>query len=344
MIGNFLSDHIGTRSYCEDLAIRLSRGNWKPITASDKSSRPVRLLDMLDRTWRYRHHYRVALVDVFNGRAFIWAEAVCLLLRYLKKSHILVIRAGNMPQFAKKYPVAMKNLLRYAFAVTTPSRYLAQELAFLGMEIQVIPNAIDLSTYKFEQRSMLQPRLVWLRAFHRDYNPLMAIEAVGYLRADFPEIQLTMIGPDKHDGTLVSIYKAITQLGLQNNIVLREAIPKSKVPDTLASYDIFLNTTSAESFGVSVMEAAATGLCIVSTAVGELPLIWKNEYSALLIPSGDSWVMAQAVRRILTDSDLALRLSCNARATAEHYDWSTILPQWEQLLTRASLVSTRSEV
>jgi len=38
------------------------------------------------------------------------------------------------------------------------------------------------------------------------------------------------------------------------------------------------------------------------------------------------------VRRILTEPDLAMRLSRNARAKAETFDWALVLPQWEQLL------------
>jgi glycosyltransferase involved in cell wall biosynthesis len=81
------------------------------------------------------------------------------------------------------------------------------------------------------------------------------------------------------------------------------------------------------------MEAAACGLCIVSTNVGELPLLWTNGDDALLVEPDDPKAMAAAVRRLLTESGLAERLSRNARAKAEQFDWSLILPQWERLLT-----------
>lgn len=336
IIGNFLSSHLGTRSYCEDLAIRLNQTGWRSITASDKISKPLRLYDMLYKTWRYRHDYQVAQVDVFNDRAFIWAELTCLVMNRLRKPYILTIHAGNMPDYARRFPRRVGNLLRSARFVTTPSRYLAHELSFLGADIMVIPNAIDLSAYSFRERSIVHPRLVWLRAFHKVYNPLMAVEVLNLLKNDFPDIYLLMIGPDKHDGTLDAVRAAVKKYALEKNVVLHEAISKSRVPSFLAAHDIFLNTTTAESFGVSVLEAAATGLCIVSTAVGELPLLWTDEYDALLTPSNNPNTMAQAVRRILNEPDLALSLSRNARATAERYDWSVVLPQWKQLLRNAA--------
>jgi glycosyltransferase involved in cell wall biosynthesis len=100
----------------------------------------------------------------------------------------------------------------------------------------------------------------------------------------------------------------------------------------LSEGDIFLNTTNHESFGVSVMEAAACGLCIVSTNVGELSLLWQDGHDSLLVQPDDHEAMASAVRGILCEPKLAERLSRNARAKAEQFDWSKILPQWEALL------------
>jgi glycosyltransferase involved in cell wall biosynthesis len=88
------------------------------------------------------------------------------------------------------------------------------------------------------------------------------------------------------------------------------------------------------------MEAAALGMCIVTTNVGELPHIWTHEHDALLVPPKDPKAMADAIRRILTEPELAERLSRNARAKAEQFDWSIILPQWEAILMK--LTSGRS--
>ena len=111
-------------------------------------------------------------------------------------------------------------------------------------------------------------------------------------------------------------------------------ILKREVPRILSDYDVFLNTTRAESFGISVVEAAALGLCIVTTNVGELPYIWEHEKNALLVPPDDPQAMANAILRILDEPELAQSLSINARAKAEQYDWSRILPIWTELIER----------
>jgi glycosyltransferase involved in cell wall biosynthesis len=97
--------------------------------------------------------------------------------------------------------------------------------------------------------------------------------------------------------------------------------------------DIFLNTTNIDNTPVSVLEAMACGLCVVSTNVGGIPYLLEHEHDALLVPPNDPQAMATAVHRLLNEPDLAERLSRNARQKAAQCDWSIILPQWEALLT-----------
>jgi len=230
----------------------------------------------------------------------------------------------------------MKSLLNAATFVTTPSRYIRSELAWIRDDIKYIPNGIDLSAYDYVPRRKPAPTIAWLRAFHAIYSPITAAKALQLLIDEFPEIELTMFGPDKGDGSIQAVQAWTRWAGIADYIQTPGPVPKTKVPSALASYDIFLNTTTAESFGVSVMEAAALGMCIVTTNVGELPYIWTDGHDALLVPPNDPDAMAAAVRRILTEPGLAERLSRNARRKAEQFDWETILPQWERLLTEVA--------
>jgi glycosyltransferase involved in cell wall biosynthesis len=77
----------------------------------------------------------------------------------------------------------------------------------------------------------------------------------------------------------------------------------------------------------------ACGLCIVSTDVGGMTYLLDHETNALLVRPDDPEAMADAVQRILSDSDLAARLSSNARRKAEGFDWEAVLPRWRNLLT-----------
>jgi glycosyltransferase involved in cell wall biosynthesis len=331
MVGNFLSDSGSNRGICDDLADRLRMSGQTVLTTSSKAGRISRLMDMLATILRRNGEYQVAQVDVYSGMAFLWAEAACSLLRFLGKPYILTLHGGNLPAFAHHWPGRVKRLLQGAVAVTSPSHYLQEAMSFFREDILIIPNPLDVKRYSFRLRSTSNLHLVWLRAFHNIYNPQMAPLVISNLLSFFPEIRLSMIGPDKGDGSLQETRAAMEKLGLQRNIEIVPGVPKSEVPEYLGRADIFINTTNVDNTPVSVMEALACGLCVVSTNVGGIPYLLDDERDALLIPPNDPEAMAYAIRRILTDPGLAERLSQNARRKAEQFDWSVILPQWEKL-------------
>jgi glycosyltransferase involved in cell wall biosynthesis len=93
-----------------------------------------------------------------------------------------------------------------------------------------------------------------------------------------------------------------------------------------AGFDIFALSSDTEQMPLSVLEAMATGLCVVSTAVGGIPFLLDDGDTALLVPPNDPDAMTAAVERILDDAALANRLSSRARTFAASRDWAQILP------------------
>jgi glycosyltransferase involved in cell wall biosynthesis len=280
-----------------------------------------------------RREYEVTVVDLYSGRAFLWAEGVCGALRMIGKTFVLTLRGGNLPAFARRQPGRVRRLLRSAAAVTTPSHYLLEQMKPYGDDLRLLPNPLDLNIYKFKPRARPQCTLTWLRAFHATYNPWLAPRVVALLARDFTDIRLTMVGPDKGDGSLERTMCVAAELGVTDRVTLPGGVFKTEVPHWLNKADIFLNTTNVDNTPVSVLEAMACGLCVVSTNAGGIPYLLEHEHDALLVPPDDPEAMAAAVRRLMTEDGLAERISRNARRKVEQFDWSIILPQWETLLS-----------
>lgn len=332
LIGNFLSATNGFRSLCEELALGLKAAGWSIITASSHPGRVARLLDFLLTVLRQRNRYRVAQVDIYSGLAFVWAELVCTALRIIRKPYILTLRGGNLPTFASGSDHRVKRLLQSASAVTAPSMFLQERMHRYRQDIIVLPNQLHLTNYSFSVREHPVQKLVWLRAFHDIYNPSLAIRVVSLLTKTFPGVLLSMIGPDKGDGSLESARDLALKLGIADQVSFIGSVPKNTVAHWLNQGDIFLNTTRVDNMPVTVLEAMACGLCVVSTNVGGIPYLLEDECDALLVPDGDHLAMATAVQRLISKHDLAKRLSENARRKAEQFAWSNILPKWEKLL------------
>ena len=164
--------------------------------------RLARLWDMIFKAWQFRQQYEVACVDVFSGPAFLWAEAACALLRRLGKPYVLTLHGGGLPGFSRRYPARVKSLLSSAAAVTCPSPYLVTEMRQSRPDLILLPNGLDLARYSYRERHPPLRRLVWLRAFHELYNPELAVQVLARIRKEFDDVCLTMIGPDKGDGSL----------------------------------------------------------------------------------------------------------------------------------------------
>lgn len=331
LIGNFLVGGSGTRGVGQDLAIALRRAGWSVVTSSSCRGRVTRLLDFLSAVWRYRSQYTVAHVDVYSGLAFVWAELICWALRRLNRPYILTLRGGNLPVFARNTGDRVSRLIQSATIVTTPSAYLYEQMRPYRQEMVLLPNPLDLSRYSFNHRTHPTPTLVWLRAFHDIYNPTLSVRVVANLVKEFPDVCLIMVGPDKGDGSLQATMRLVEKLGITQRVTWTGPVSKEEVPQMLHKGDILLNTPRVDNTPVSVLEAMASGLCIVSTNVGGIPYLLEHERDALLVPDNDEMAMASAVRRFLTEEGLAERLSRNARRKAEPCDWSTILPRWEKM-------------
>jgi glycosyltransferase involved in cell wall biosynthesis len=331
LIGNFIATQGGNRSVGEELAEYLSLAGHSVITSSDQRSRLSRLFDMVRTIWYRRREYQAAYVEVYSGPAFVWAEVVCWLLTRLRKPFILTLHGGNLPVFAERYPARVRRLLMSADVVTVPSSYLHAKMGKYRNDLFLLPNPINCSHYHYNVRKHVRPILVWLRAFHTIYNPTLAPRVLSHLVSKWTDISLTMIGPDRGDGSLKATQEFALELGLESYISFSGSVPKRQVPDRLDAADIFINTTTIDNTPVSILEAMASGLCIVSTDVGGIPFLLDDKNDALLVPSDDPEAMASAVNRILSEPELACRLSENARKKVEQFDWSKILHQWESL-------------
>lgn len=329
LVGNHFYPNIGG-----ELSRKLQDCGWRVVETSRLKNAALRLGDMLLTAFTRRRSYDIAQVDVFSGRAFVWAESVCWLLRRVGKPYVLTLHGGNLPAFAKTARRRVECLLRSAGAVTTPSGYLKEAFQDVRQDITLVPNPINQADYTRRIRRLVQPRLVWVRAFHKVYNPTLAVRVLAQLAESFPEVRLEMVGPDKLDGSLAEVRTSAAALGVEKNLNLVGPVSKRDVPGWLNRSDIFLNTTDVDNTPVTVLEALASGLCIVSTDAGGLPFLLRNGHDAVLVPRNDPAAMAGAVRSILESDGLGERLSRHALETAREFDWAVVLPQWQALLEK----------
>ena len=334
MIGNYLSSPRHNRNVWHGLSERLPELGWHVITTSSKEMQSVRLLDMLLTVIRQRKDYSLAQIDVFSGRAFVFAEWCSFCLRMLNKPIVLTLHGGRLPEFAKRFPKRVARLLNHAKIVVTPSPFLQKVLMPFRDDICVIPNPIDLSASIFRVREKAAPKLIWVRAFHEIYNPGLAPKVIKALALYFPDVHLLMVGPDKGDGSLEKIKAIAKDLHIEDKVEIIGGVEHHEIPTWLDKADIFINTTNYDTSPRSLLESMANGLYCVSTNVGGIPYLIEDRKSGLLVAPNDPNDMADAIRLIINNTEISKIISHNARKKAEGFNWSTILEMWDDLFTK----------
>lgn len=335
MVGDFSASKLGNASVAEQLARKLAAEGDSVVTTSDRTNRLARVSGMVLDTLARGRSVDVAIVDVHADMGFRWAEWTTAVLKAYRTPVIHVLRGGSLPTFAVTEARRVERLFAASSSIVALSGFLQQAMSRYGDVRTIIPNPIEVSDYPYRPRERARPRLVWLRTFNSRYNPTLAPRVLAELRATRPvgatePLHLTMYGADQHDGSLHATHATARELGVQDMLSVPGSVAKTEVPARLAEGDIFLNTTNVDNTPISVIEAMACGLCVVSTDVGGMPYIVTDGVDGLLVPPDDPVAMAAAVRRVLDDPALAHKLSVNARRRAESFDWGVVLPRWRQ--------------
>lgn len=329
-VGNKLSIYGYTPTSVETLGERLTK-HFIVHSVSSKKKQILRLGEMLWTIWRLRNQIDFLIIDTYSSIAFFYALFCSQLARALKISYIPLLHGGDLPVRLQRSPYLCKLLFGSSFKNITPSGYLKEALNKKGYSAYVIPNFVEINNYPFKEREEIRPRLLWVRSFHQVYNPEMAILVLSNLLKNFPDASLCMVGPDK-DGSLEKVQQLANDLGVAENVHFTGKLPKEEWIDLSKEYDIFINTTNFDNTPVSVIEAMALGLSIVSTNAGGLPWVINSRKEGLLVNVNDSKEMTKAIEKILRQSDLAIELIRNARQKVEHFDINIVLMKWKELL------------
>lgn len=273
--------------------------------------------------------FPIIIIDVFSTNAFWFAFINNELAKILNIPTILVLHGGNLPFRFKVSPNLSRRLLFNAKSIVSPSNYLKSHAEnILGKNVTVINNPIIFNEYPFYQKEYESIHLLWVRSFHQIYRPEMAIEVCRLLKTSWPKLKITMIGPDK-DGSLLKVQKLADDYKISSQLHLKGYMSKSDWIMESKNANIFINTTSVDNTPVSIVEALALGLPVVSTNVGGIPYLLQHNETALLIDDGDVIAMVSAIESIMFDSALRNNLIQNGRALAKQMDSMKILNDWK---------------
>ena len=327
MIGNFLAHKTGSVGPSERMIRSSLNKKVSFVVASNRVNVLLRLLDMISKATYYR--YDIMHIDVYSGRAFIFARFVSRIGFLRSKQIILNLHGGGLAEFHTNNEHLVSKVFHRADTIVSPSKGLIEFFLEKGFSCIYIPNTVDFDSFPFLTNYKNEFKILWVRAFADIYNPKIPILVLQSLLKKFPKTTLTMIGPDK--GELNNVKTLISSLGLANRIDLIGPVDNSKLSHYFHSSSVYINTTSFESFGIAVLEAAASGIPIVTNKVGELPLIWSDK-EVLFVTDNSVDGFSEKIEEIFIDKNVAMSLRINAYRKSRNYNFENVSLKWQKLL------------
>lgn len=208
-----------------------------------------------------------------------------------------------------------------------------------GNLIEVVHNGADPAAFrvsaKAEARRILNlpqgKRVILFVGYFVEAKGLnFLLEAIAYLRP--ADTLLYLVGDGQLRENLVSMAQ---NLGISDLCVFTGACNHNEVPLWLSAADCLVLSSVTEGLPTILVEAMMCGVPIVTTAVGGIPEILKNNDTGLLVPAGDPLALAQAVARILDGPDFARKMARRAQAEAHaHLTWEANAQKTEAIYRR----------
>ena len=154
----------------------------------------------------------------------------------------------------------------------------------------------------------------------------------AFARLDDPRALLVIVGDGPQREALG---RHVAALGLVPRV--RFAGQQRDVAPWLAAFDVFaLPSTANEGVPQALLQAMFAGVACVTTNVGAIPEIARDDDTALVVPAGDAAALADAIGRLLADPSLGARLATAARAfVLPRFGLDTMLDRMEAAFRRA---------
>ena len=242
------------------------------------------------------------------------------------------------PKRTAREPMALGPM---ADAITGVCQFSADSLAqndgFSRKKIAVIDNGIVLDRYKpADDRGEIRARLGLdparryignIARFHPVKDQAMLLRAFARVAAARDDVDLLLVG----DGPLrESLTDLSRSLGIEGRV--RFLGIRADVPDILRALDVFALTSLSEAASLTLLEAMASGVPVVVTAVGGNPELVRHGIDGLHVPRGDAGATAAAMLQILDDRALASQMGRAARQrVVERYQLDTTVAAYLRL-------------
>jgi len=190
--------------------------------------------------------------------------------------------------------------------------------------LRVIRKAVDTESFRRPEQPVPDPlvgssrgaRLVFVGSDWQRKGLDVLLEALDLVARQIPHVSLCALGPDPQD---IELQRLLTRPGIVGRVHLTGRACKDMVAHHLWHSDVFVLPSRREALGVAALEAMAAGLPVVAAAVGGIPEMVRSGREGVLVRPDHPSELAEALVRLLMDSDTRARMAAAAKHRAEEF-------------------------
>jgi peptidoglycan/LPS O-acetylase OafA/YrhL/glycosyltransferase involved in cell wall biosynthesis len=289
---------------------------------------------LLTKLWRFD------VIHVFSASYFSFVLAptpAVLIAKLFGKPIALNYHSGEAEDHLHRWKRSVAPIFRLADRIVAPSDFLVDIFARFGIKAEAISNTVDLDRFTFRERRPLCPVLLSNRNLETLYNVGDILRAFRMIEEQIPEAKLIVAG----DGNQREVLKSLAvELGLKQ-VEFLGAVAPARMPAVYNSADVFINASLIDNMPLSIIEAFACGLSVVSAGTGGIPHIVADGRNGLLVTPGDYRALAQTVVSLLENQEKAAAIIALARNDSQQYTWEAVRAKWSRLYSELANTESR---
>jgi len=207
---------------------------------------------------------------------------------------------------------------------------LIHHLSIPDERISVVYEGIDHSLFQpVSHRIYNRPYILFVGTEHPRKNFTTLLKAFSQLKSEpgFKELKLVKVGSaggqeaDFRGKTM----ETVKALGLVNEVIFTDFVPEADLPAYYSGAEVFVLPTLYEGFGFPVLEAMACACPVVTSNTSSLPEVTGE--AGIMVDPHDTDSLAQAMRQVLTDSELRDNMIRKGLEQSKRFSWEKTAEQ-----------------
>lgn len=256
---------------------------------------------------------------------YLFTIPTVIIGKTLGKKIILNYRGGEAEKFFKRSKRIVEKIIELSDSIVVPSGFLREVFEKFGFKVKIIPNVANIEKFPFKERHKLDPNFILSRHLEPLYNVECAIRSFAIIYKQYPDAILRIAGGGSEENRLKHLSQ---ELGLNGSVEFLGEVENHEILQLYDKSDIFLNSSNEDNMPISILEAFANGLPVVSTDAGGIPHVVQDGRNGLLVGLNDYETMAEKVIQLLETPIIAGKLTKEARKSVEAFSWKDVKKQW----------------